>query len=172
MRFFRKLCPLALVLFALPAAAGDLVGTWTGSFSCRVEDGNGRSPLRQQQSTLLISQPGGPGSSRLRLTSDSIQYSGSIAPSASDPTRRGVGAFVACGSGDTEVLGAFSEIELIRWSVDAGGRGSIRKGGVFVENGLLVGACTGGWRRTSTADPRIPACPQLTKGVRACLPIC
>ena len=159
MRFFRKLCPLALALFALPAAAGNLVGTWTGSFSCRLEDENGRSTERQQQSTLSISQPGGPGSSPLRLTIDSIQYTGSIVPSAGDPTRKGVGAFVACGSSDTEALGAFSEIELIRWSVDASGRGSIRKGGVFVETGLLVGACTGGWRRTSTADPGIPACP-------------
>jgi len=159
MRLFRKLCPLALVLFALPAAAGNLVGTWAGSFSCRLEDAGGRSTERQQQSTLLISQPGGPGSSPLRLTIDGIQYSGSIVPAAGDPTRRGVGAFVACGTSDTEGLGAFSEIELIRWSVDAAGRGSIRKGGVFVTNGLLVGACTGGWRRTSTADPGIGACP-------------
>jgi hypothetical protein len=159
MRLVRKFCPLALVLLALPAAAGNLVGTWTGSFSCRVEDENGRSRLRQQQSTLSISQPGGPGTSPLRLTIDGIQYSGSIVPSASDPTERGVGAFVACGTSDTEAFGAFNEIELIRWSVDAGGRGSIRKGGVFVENGLQVGACTGGWQRSSTADPGIPACP-------------
>ena len=158
MRLVRKVFPLALALIAVPAAAGNLVGTWVGSFSCRVEDEDGRGSLRQQQSVLSISQPGGPGTSPLRLQIDGVQYSGSIVPSAGDPTRRGVGAFVACGTSDTEAFGAFSEIELIRWSVDAGGRGSIRKAGVFVENGLQVGGCTGSWRRTSTNDPGIPAC--------------
>jgi hypothetical protein len=154
-----RIAPLALVWLALPAAAGNLVGTWEGSWSCRTEDANGRGRDRQNPSILEISQPGGPGTSPLRVSIDGVQYAGSIVPSANDPTERGVGAFVACGTSDTEAGGAFSEIELIRWSVDAGsGRGSIRKAGVFVTNGEGIGACTGSWQRVSTADPGIPAC--------------
>ena len=159
MRFVRMACLLALALVALPAAAGNLVGSWLGSFTCRVEDSGGRSTLRQRSSDLLISQPGGPGTSPLRLTIDGVQYSGSIVPLASDPTERGAGAFVACGSSDTEAQGAFNEIESIRWRVSADGKGSIRKRGAFVVNGEEVGTCTGSWRRTSTADPGIAACP-------------
>jgi hypothetical protein len=159
MRFVRITCPFVLALAALPAAAGDLAGTWTGSFTCRVEDADGRSSLRQRPSTLLISQPGGPGTSPLRLTIDGVFYTGSIVPAASDPTERGVGAFVACGSSDTEAAGAFSEVESIRWRVGADGKGSIKKRGAFVVTGEQVGTCTGSWRRTSTADPGIGACP-------------
>lgn len=160
MRLVRTLAPLALVCLALPAFAGDLVGTWEGSWSCRTEDENGRGRDRQAQSVLQISQPGGPGTSPLRVLIDGVQYAGSIVPAASEPNRRGVGAFVACGTSDTEVLGAFEEIELIRWSVDPGnGRGTIRKAGVFVTNSVGIGVCTGSWQRVTTANPGIPACP-------------
>jgi hypothetical protein len=159
MRLVRSLAPFVLALVALPASAGDLVGTWEGSWSCRTEDASGRGRDRQNPSTLQISQPGGPGTSPLRVLIDGTQYAGSIVPSASAPTSRGVGAFVACGTSDTEGAGAFSEIELIRWSVDAAnGNGSIRKAGVFVTNGDAIGACTGSWRRVSTNDPGIGAC--------------
>lgn len=159
MRLVRSLAPLALVLVALPAAAGNLVGTYEGSWSCRTEDAGGRGRDSEPTSILQISQPGGAGTSPLRVMIDGVVYAGSIIPSAGDPTRRGVGAFVACGTSDTEAGGNFSEIELIRWSVDPGnGRGSIRKAGVFVTNGDGIGACTGSWRRVSTADPGIGAC--------------
>jgi hypothetical protein len=159
MRLIRKLAPLALVCLALPSFAGNLVGTYEGSWSCRTEDANGRGRDRQNPSTLQISQPGGPGTSPLRVVIDAVPYTGSIIPDASDPTERGVGAFVACGTSDTEAVGAFNEIELIRWSVDPGnGRGSIRKVGVFVTNGDGIGACSGSWQRVSVADPGIPAC--------------
>jgi hypothetical protein len=150
---------LSLVLIALPASAGNLVGTWVGRFSCSAEDANGRFKSTETDSVLQISQPGGAGTSPLRLTIDGTQYSGSIIPSASSPTTDGVGAFVACGTSDAEGAG-FNEIELIRWKVDGGtGRGSIKKAGVYVENGVQIGACKGGWVRTTTADPGIGACP-------------
>lgn len=165
MRFIRSIVLLALLLTALPAAAGNLVGTWIGRFTCTIEDADGRTRLQARNSTLTISQPGGAGTSPLRLLIDDgtgglIQYTGSIVPSAGDPTREGVGAFVACGTSDSEAGGSFSEIELIRWRVDAAnGRGSIRKVGVFVESGTAVGACQGAWARTSVVDPGIGACP-------------
>lgn len=159
MRFLRPISFLALVLMALPAAAGNLIGTWEGSFSCKTEDANGRSTLREPDSTLLISQPNA-GASPLRLTIDGVQYTGSIVPSATNPTEVGVGAFVACGTSDTEAVGAFNEIELIRWKVDAeSGTGSISKLGVFVGNGQGIGGCKGKWTRLTTANPNIPACP-------------
>lgn len=155
----RALLCLALVLMALPASAGNLVGTWLGRFSCGAEDANGRFKIQETESLLEISQPE-PGTSPLRLMIGDVHYSGSIVPSASSPTTDGVGAFVKCGTSDTENEGNFSEIELIRWKVDAGtGRGSIKKVGVFVVNGVQIGACKGGWVRTTTADPAIPACP-------------
>jgi hypothetical protein len=156
--------PILLVsCFALAtsAAAGDLRGTWVGAFVCKLEDANGRSTLRNASSTLEISQPGGPGTSPIHVRIDGVDlYSGSIVPSASKPTERGVGALVACGTSDTTVAGSFSEIELIHWKVDpVSGRGSIRKSGVFVTTGVEVGDCKGGWVRSETADPGIGACP-------------
>ena len=145
---------------AAPASAGNLVGTWLGRFSCTTEDANGRGKLSESTSTLLISQPGGPGGTTLRLTIDGEPYTGSIIPSAGNPTEQGVGAFVACGTSDAEGTGSFNEIELIRWKVEDGGvRGSIRKAGVFVTKGQQIGACKGGWVRSSTTDPSIAACP-------------
>ena len=159
MRFVPTISVLAL-LIAPPAVAGDLVGTWTGRFACRTESAGGSGNLSEPNSTLQISQPGGPGTSPLRVEIDGVPYSGSIMPDASSPTTEGVGAFVACGTSDTETNGNFSEIELIRWKVNpASGRGSIKKAGVFVSNGIEIGACRGGWARTSTADPGIGACP-------------
>ena len=157
----RAILSLALVLMALPASAGNLVGTWVGRFSCAAEDANGRFKIDEPASTLLISQPGGAGTSPLRLTIDGVQYSGTIAPSAGNPTTQGAGAFVACGTSDAEGAPGLNEIELIHWKVDGGGgvRGSIKKAGVFVESGGIFGACKGGWVRTSLVDPAIPACP-------------
>lgn len=155
----RMIAPLGLVLLALPAAAGNLVGTWVGRFSCATEDADGRGKLTEPASTLEISQPSGPGTSPLRVMIDGVHYTGSIVPSASNPTEEGVGAFVACGTSDAEGAG-FNELELMRWKVEAGGvRGAIKKAGVFVENGVEIGACKGGWVRTSTVDPGIAACP-------------
>lgn len=161
MRSLRLISLLALVLAAAPASAGNLVGTWVGRFSCGAEDANGKFKFTETVSEVLISQPGGPGTSPLRLTIDGAAYSGSIIPSASSPTSDGVGAFVACGTSDTEGVGLFSEIELIRWKVDGNGglRGSIKKAGVYVTNGVEIGACKGGWVRTSLTDPGILACP-------------
>ena len=158
MRSIRTVSLLALVLMALPASAGNLIGTWVGSFACKTENANGKGTLREPTSTLLISQPD-PGTSPLRLTIDGVQYTGSIVPSNSNPTTDGVGAIVACGTSDAEGAG-FHEIELIRWKVEADGvRGSIKKAGVFVTKGQEIGACKGGWVRTSTTDPGIGACP-------------
>jgi hypothetical protein len=79
-------------------------------------------------------------------------------PSSHHPTRRGVGAFVACGTSDTEVTFTFHEIELIRWRVDPNGDGTIRKQGVFVRNGDVIAECSGSWQRLSTLDPGVSAC--------------
>jgi len=159
MQFVRKLCPLALVLLALPAEAGNLVGTWVGRFSCNIEETTGKRKFREPNSTVQISQPGGPGTSPLRVDIDGELYTGSIVPSPSDPTAEGAGAFVACTTSNTESFGAFSEIELIAWKVKPNGDGKIGKSGVFVTNGLNIGFCTGSWERVSTLDPGIPACP-------------
>jgi hypothetical protein len=61
MRSVRLAFPLALTLGALPAAAGNLVGSWLGSFTCRVEDSGGRSTLRQHPSNVLITSTTDPG---------------------------------------------------------------------------------------------------------------
>ena len=107
------------------------------------------------------------GPSRCVWRSQSPSLSGSPLPprpgiwsapgSAASPACR---AFIACGTSDAEGTGSFNEIELIRWKVEEGGvRGSIRKSGVFVTKGQQIGACKGGWVRTSATDPAIAACP-------------
>jgi hypothetical protein len=153
MRLARLLVLLPALLTASSALAGAsfLTGTYEGRYSCRIDSSNGRSSFNVPNSVLLVTHDG----FALRVDIDGVPYSGSIVETSAN---RGVGAFVACGTSDAESFGQLNEIELIRWRVENNGRGSIRKDGVFVSNGIQIGTCQGEWTRQSTANPNIPAC--------------
>jgi hypothetical protein len=159
----RWLLAWLLVLGAAPAQAGDLTGTWKGKFSCRLMDGQGKQKLSSRAvevpepgvSTLDVSQPEGPGTSRLDLRIDNVLYAGFVvSPGAA---QSGVGGIVDCTP--TNVPGGFGEIRNFRWKVSPDTiKGTLSWRGLLVDEDTVVGSCRGTWKRVSREDPGVASC--------------
>jgi len=150
----------ALVCLSLATAsfAQSLTGTWHGSLVCKDE--------RTKQSggttsDLLITQPGGPGTSELRVEQDGQRSYGILFPPGGavmlpPGTTSGLGFLVACTSHPDA---SYSAIFPMRWKVDEDGGGSLKLSGTY-SSYYGHGSCKGSFQRTSTTDPDVSAsCP-------------
>jgi hypothetical protein len=153
---------IALAFLALgiarPTFAGtvpNLAGTWEGSTSCKVEDATGKGSAKDNTNVVSIIQAGPSGP--LIVSIDGALYSGTFAPSASDPSQ-GSGAFIRCGTSDATTNGLLNVIETFRYKIDGNGGGSLKGSGAFVVNGDAVGVCKGSWRRTGPFLGKLVGC--------------
>lgn len=153
------------LLFATPALASDLVGTWEGKYKCtEVDAATGQTSSFSQDSVLEIAHVSTVNNVvLLNVSIDGTLYSSRAIDRGGAGSGKGVGDFVRCGSNDDAWLGG-AEIEHFTFKVnDAKGTGSIKKKGQYnltdgVPSGGGVGVCTGSWKRVSIAPPAVPAC--------------
>ena len=145
---------------ALPAFAGgppSLTGVWEGTFSCKIEDPEGKRTLKAP-ATLLINQLGPSGPLEVNLVSKGTGgYSGTIVPSLAKPNE-GVGMLIACGTDDSTTLGEYAEFETFSYKVGSDGSGTIKASGGYTQKSQEVGVCKTTWTRTATKAPITVPC--------------
>lgn len=156
---------LASSLFFLAAAAAlapaasafDLTGTWEGRWSCQGFDGVKFRSLNSQ-STVQITQTG--NTLAVNMDNGDYFYNGGAVPDAGSPTTKGEIALTQCGTDNVPLAGP--DAELLRAKVKADpekGTGSM-KGLSILESAIPdVLTCKYSYKRTSTADPAVAACP-------------
>jgi hypothetical protein len=149
-----------VALLASAGHAGDLTGTWKGSFRCTIEDAQGQQKLSSRSvsvpepgvSTLEIVQPDGPDTAALHLLIDAAVYSGFVLDGSA--ASGGTGAFLDCGANPD--ASGYLEIRHFRWKTSADA-GAIVWRGFRVGAAGEVGRCRGSWRRVSREEPKIAA---------------
>jgi hypothetical protein len=155
---------LALPLFSLLAAAAvapgasafDLTGSWEGRWSCKGFDG-AKFDASNPESTLQITQTG----PVLAVREDGgIPYNGGAIFDTKSPTTKGEIALVKCETDNVPLGGPEGVIIRAKVKADAEkGTGSF-KGLSIVESGAPeVLTCKYVYKRTSTANPAVAACP-------------
>jgi len=157
----RLILPAMLVaLLAGAGHAGDLTGTWKGSFRCTVHDAQGRQELTSRSvsvpepgvSTLEIVQPDGPDTAALHMLIDAAVYSGFVLDGSA--ATRGTGAILDCGANPD--ASGYLEIRHFRWKTSADSAAIVWRG-LRVGGAAELGRCTGSWRRVSRDEPKIAA---------------
>jgi len=152
-----------LALAVTSAHAGDLTGIWKGKFSCTLMSDAGKEKLSSRAveapdpglSTLEVTHPDGPGTPTLQLRIDNGLRAGFLLGGAD--AAKGAGAIVDC-SAAIDPSG-FGEIRNFRFKVSPDAvKGTVSWRGLLVEDGAVVGACKGRWKRVSRQDPLIPRC--------------
>lgn len=150
-----------LLAFALPAFAGpplNLTGVWEGTYSCKVQDAEGKRTFKVP-ATLLVNQLGPSGPLEVNfLSKGSGGFSGTIVPSLAKPNE-GVGVLIACGTSDSTTLGEYGEFDTFSYKVGADGSGTIKVSGAYTQKSEEVGVCKVTWTRTATKAPITVACP-------------
>jgi hypothetical protein len=149
----------ALLTTASAGQAFDATGTWEGSVSCRHFDG-AKFRFKNKLSTLHISQSG--TDLNAEFAGGVFQYHGHAIDDDGKPGEEGEVLLVQCGT--DEVAGAgFGE--MLRAAVKtkpAKGTGSLRGTSIFEGDfggGWQFGTCKYQFKRTSTANPGVSACP-------------
>jgi hypothetical protein len=150
-----------LLAAAPPALAGgppSLTGVWEGTYSCKIEDAEGKRTLKVS-ATLLINQLGSSGPLEVNLVSKGTgAYSGTIVPSLEKPNE-GVGMLIACGTNDSTTTGEYAEFQTFSYKVGPGTSGTIKASGGYSQKSQEVGVCKATWTRTVTKPPITVACP-------------
>jgi hypothetical protein len=151
------LSALAAAAAAPAASAFDLTGTWEGRWSCQGFDGV-KFKSRNSQSTVQITQTG--NTLAVNMDNGDYLYNGGAVPDAGSPTTKGEIALTQCGTDSVPLAGPASE--LLRAKVKADperGTGSM-KGLSILESAIPdVLTCKYSYKRTSTTDPAVAACP-------------
>jgi len=156
-----RLTTPAVVLLLVTASAVhgfDATGTWTGQFSCKHFNGE-KFTFKMKPSTLLISQSGS------TVTADIdgfFRYNGAAIDDAKKPNEKGEILLIQCDT-DNEAGAGFAEMNrAVVKTKPSKGTGSF-SGLSIVEgdfgDGPTFGTCKYKLKRTSTADPNVPACP-------------
>ena len=152
---------LLTLAVALPAFAGGpptLTGVWAGTYSCKIDDPEGKRTLKVT-ATLLINQLGASGPLEVNVVSKGTGgYSGTIVPSLEKPNE-GVGMLIECGTNDSTTLGEYAEFETFSYKVGADGSGTIKMSGGYTQKSQEVGVCKSTWTRTATKAPITVPCP-------------
>lgn len=154
---------LSFLLLALapPAFAGgspSLTGVWEGTYSCKIEDADGKRSLKVPV-MLFISQlgPSGPLVANI-LSKGSGGYSGTIVPSLENPNE-GVGMLIECGTNDSTTAGDYAEFQTFSYKVGADGSGTIKASGGYTQKSEEVGTCKVTWTRVSLGPVKTSPCP-------------
>jgi len=149
-----------LLATALPAFAGgppSLTGFWEGTFSCKIDDAEGKRSLKVP-ATLAINQLGPSGPLNATFVSKGAGgFSGTIVPSLEKPNE-GVGVLIACGTSDSTTTGDFAQFETFTYKVGTDGSGTIKASGGYTLKSEEVGVCKVTWTRTSTLPPKTSPC--------------
>lgn len=147
-----------LVLTALPAAAFDLDGTWSGKIACKgIFDGERQSVTLTP--TLVIND-----GAALFLAADGSHYTGFPYPTPTKP-EKGEIAIIRCDTSPhptgAEFGGEFGRLKVT--TKDSKGTGSI-SGTTYKVSTLIAPSlytCKWSFKRTTTQRPTIDGCPQL-----------
>lgn len=154
---------LSFLLLALapPAFAGgapSLTGVWEGTYSCKIQDAEGKRTLKVPVN-LLINQLGPSGPLEVNLVSKGTGgYAGTIVPSLEKPNE-GVGVLIECGTNDSTTPGDYAEFETFSYKVGSDGSGSIKMSGGYTQKSEEVGVCKMTFTRTATKAPITVPCP-------------
>jgi len=150
-----------LLALAPPAFAGGplpLTGVWEGTYSCKIEDAEGKRTLKVP-ATLLINQLGPSGPLEVNFVSKGLGgFSGTIVQSDVKPNE-GVGVLIACGTSDSTTTGEYGEFDTFSYKVGADGSGTIKASGAYTQKSEEVGVCKVTWTRTATKAPITVPCP-------------
>ena len=147
----------ALLGAAFPPAVGalDMTGTWEGKQNCKDYDGQ-KIIEHGVPATALISQSG----DTMTMGVNNFDHYNGHAFTDSKNADKGETVFNACGTDDLPVSGVPTG-EIVRAKVStkpSTGKGSFSALSIFENTGAL-GTCKWSFKRTSTTDPNVPACP-------------
>lgn len=161
---------LAMLASVATAAQGfDLTGHWVGKATCKGL-GDGAKFARKTEVVADVSQSG----RDVNLAFQGFDFlsvaSGIAVPSAKNADKGEVG-FVACGNDPDPVFGVVGRAKVT--TKPSKGTGTIKFTAIVAGkdlNGIGVTdatfTCTGGLKRTSTADPVVGECPIVMGAVR------
>jgi hypothetical protein len=151
---------LALAL-PLPSQAIDLTGTWEGKYTCKGFEGEKFSFT--VVGTLEITQTGAELALRVPFDGGADEYNGVAIDDARKPETAGAAYFVHCGTSEDPGTGleGFDETGFAKLKTNASGGGSFKAttNAFFSEPPIGAGNCKFSFKRTSTVDPVVPACP-------------
>jgi hypothetical protein len=157
---------LALSLFSTLVAAAvapgalaqfSLTGSWEGRWSCQGFDG-AKFRSSNGQSTVLITQTD--NTLAVNMDEGDYLYNGAAIPDGSSPTTKGEIVLSQCGTDNLPLAGPDAEVLRAKVKADAEkGTGSI-DGLSILESAIPdVLTCKYSYKRVSTTDPAVAACP-------------
>ena len=154
---FATLAALALPLAALPAAAFDLTGHWTGSWSCSEFDENGKTKESNSESTAAITSLGN-GTFRAVIDGD-FDYRGIEITDPNKPAKGEV-AIALCGLNDDLKNFPYVELGRLKVSTSESGSGSLSGTSIWSADPSHVATCKYKYKRIDTTNPNLTySCP-------------
>jgi hypothetical protein len=158
MRFDRPVFMAVLVLWAAPAPAIDLTGTWNGMQVCQYfEDGNPKTHTFRND-VVRLSQQGGVAFFTSELVGGDA-YHVNLIEDAQRPADKAQGIFVNCHTAPDSTyqeLGRMTKLQI------AGGSAIFEGTSNFFQidpDRIFLGTCEWNYRRVDTQDPGLSECP-------------
>ncbi len=150
---------LLLGVAVAPAHAFDLTGHWTGKWSCKGFDGT-KFTSGNKVSTMDVTQVVGTFAVAIDVATDNFTYNAVAIPDMIKPNEKGEVVLVGCHTGTTLPAAPF-DAELVRASVKTklDGKGTFTGTSFFADSAPEVGTCKYSYKRVSTIDPVVAACP-------------
>lgn len=142
-----------LVVVALPAAATDLTGVWSGSVHCRSFDGAHRS-IPSRDATLRVAQVGRYFAAQVEHSRGVRSYNGEVVPRIGR-TSRVEAVLIECRS--TPELSNYSEVVNLRGTV-VDERGRLSGESIFRNQMGDIGTCRWSLERSSRKAPTVSFC--------------
>ena len=149
-----------LVCVTSTAYAADLTGSYVGKWSCKGFDG-AKFKIGNKAATLRITQTLTTIAVRLDTPMapfGEFSYNGIVIDDAARP-EKGEAALIECGSSDTVPPVSESEIHRATVKTKADGKGTFKSTSIYVDSQPEFGTCKYSFKRTTTADPGVTACP-------------
>jgi hypothetical protein len=151
------LCILTAAVVAPAASAFDLTGTWEGRWSCQGFDG-AKFRSGNSESVVLISQTG--NTLAVSMDAGAYLYNGGAIFDTASPETKGEVVLNQCGTNNLPLAGADGELLRAKVKADAEkGSGSLKGLSIYESSVPDILTCKYSYRRTSTANPAVPACP-------------
>ena len=148
---------LAAVAIAPGASAFDLTGTWEGRWSCQGFDG-AKFRSGNSESIVLITQTG--TTLAVNMDNGDYLYNGGAIFDTGSPDTKGEVVLTQCGTDNLPLAGADGEILRAKAKADAEkGSGSLKGLSIFESAVPDIITCKYSYKRTSAANPAVPACP-------------
>ena len=147
--------------FPLSAQAFDLTGTWEGKYTCKGSDGSNFA--YSVPTTIEITHVGTEIRLQFPFEGGADVYAGLSIDDDKKPLEKGVAYLIHCGMTDVPGSGEndFDETAFVRATTKSNGGGTLKGSTVFFVSAPPppeISSCKWSYKRTSTADPGVPAC--------------